>query len=123
MIRPIVQLGDPFLKQPAHNVEPGEPSLPSLVEDMLATLTESGGVGLAAPQVGESFRLILAGSFPTEQNPDRPNVPTTVLINPRITYASEETDTAWGGCLSFRQYRVRVVRSLAVKVEAQVARG
>jgi peptide deformylase len=126
MIRPIVQLGDPILKRPARTVEPSdlaEPWLRTLADDMLATLAESGGVGLAAPQVGESIRLILAGSFPTEQNPERPLVPTSVLINPRIIFASNETDTAWEGCLSFLEYPVRVVRSLTVKVEAQTLEG
>jgi len=61
--------------------------------------------------------LILAGSFPTPRSPDRPLVPTAPLVNPRIVWASEETEPGWEGCLSFLQYRVRVVRHRAIHVE------
>lgn len=120
MIRPIVQLGAPVLKTKARRLEAGEiadVSTRTLVQDMLETLEHSGGVGLAAPQVGVSVALILAGSFPTEQSPNRPEVEVTALLNPRIVWASEETEPAWEGCLSFLDYRVRVVRHLAIHVE------
>jgi peptide deformylase len=120
MIRPIVQLGDPMLTTPARPIAPGAiagETVRDLVRDMSETLARAGGVGLSAPQVGESVRLILAGSFPTAKNPDRPDVPVAVLINPRIVTASDATEPAWEGCLSFIQYRVRVVRAIAVAVE------
>jgi peptide deformylase len=122
MIRRIVQLGEPVLKARARRVEPPEISQPwlrSLAADMFETLADAGGVGLAAPQVGESISLILAGSFPSERYPDRPLVPTSALVNPRIVFASEETEAGWEGCLSFLQYRVRVARHLAIVVECQ----
>jgi peptide deformylase len=120
MIRPIVQLGHPVLKMQARPLEPGElagDEVRALLYDMRETLAASGGVGLAAPQVGVSVRLILAGSFPTPRSPDRPLVPTVPLVNPRIVWASAETEAAWEGCLSFLEYRVRVVRAQAVRVE------
>jgi peptide deformylase len=126
VIRPIIQLGDPVLKTPARPLEPGEfsePWLMSLADDMRATLEDAGGVGLAAPQVGESVRVILAGSFPTERNPDRPLVPTSVLLNPRIISASIETEEDWEGCLSFLQFRVRVVRHISIVIESQALDG
>ncbi|SIO65699.1 peptide deformylase [Singulisphaera sp. GP187] len=126
MIRPIVQLGDPVLKAKARCLEAeeiaGEP-LQTLVRDMLETLEHSGGVGLAAPQVGVSVSLILAGSFPTEHAPDRPEVEVTALLNPRIVWASEETEPAWEGCLSFLDYQVRVVRPLSIQVEYNALDG
>ncbi len=67
--------------------------------------------------MGESLRLILAGSFPTDANPDRPDVPIAAMINPRIVEASAETEPGWEGCLSFLQYRVRVSRPTAITVE------
>ena len=78
MIRPIVQLGAPVLKalaRPLDHPELAEAWALSLVRDMFATLEDAGGVGLAAPQVGVSVRVILAGSFPTPRAPDRPLVP------------------------------------------------
>jgi peptide deformylase len=120
VIRPILQLGDPVLKTPARDVEPwelaGEP-LSTLTRDMAETLDQAGGVGLAAPQVGESLRVILAGSFPTERNPDRPVVPTTAMINPRVVAASPETEPGWEGCLSFLHLLVRVRRHTSITVE------
>ncbi len=120
MIRPIVQRGAPVLKalaRPLAPVELAEEWVLTLVRDMFATLEDAGGVGLAAPQVGVSVRVILAGSFPTPRAPDRPLVPTAALINPRVVWASAATELAWEGCLSFLQYRVRVVRPRAVRVE------
>lgn len=120
MIRPIVQLGDPVLKAKARWLEPGEVAsepIRDLARDMFETLGQAGGVGLAAPQVGVSVSLILAGSFPTAHSPDRPEVPVTALVNPRIVWSSPETEPGWEGCLSFLDYRVRVVRSLSIEVE------
>src|SRR5579872_2972007 len=117
MIRPIVPLGEPVLRAPTRALGRSELSseeLRGLVRDMFETLTESGGVGLAAPQVGVSLRVILAGSFPSTRAPDRPLVPTRALVNPRIVWASEETHADWEGCLSFRRFRVRVPRSQAI---------
>ena len=126
MPRPVVQLGDPVLKTPCRPVEPGEIAggpFQSLVRAMFETLAEAGGVGLAAPQIGESVRLILAGSFPTGSAPERPAVPTRVLINPRVVSTSDETEADWEGCLSFLQFRVRVRRHRAVTVEYLDAEG
>jgi peptide deformylase len=126
MIRPIVQLGDPILRSPAREIAPGEfsePTLAALAADMFETLEQAGGVGLAAPQVGASVRLILAGSFPSERDPGRPVVPTSALVNPRIVWSSEATEPAWEGCLSFLQYRVRVVRHVAIAVAFQTLDG
>jgi peptide deformylase len=120
MIRQIVQLGDPVLKTPARAIEPGALAggpIRELAQDMAETLARAGGVGLAAPQVGESVRLILAGSFPTDQHPDRPEVPIAAMVNPRIVEASAETEQDWEGCLSFLQFRVRVRRLTTVAVE------
>ena len=120
MILSIVQVGDPVLKTPAREVPPGELAdgpFQYLLRDLRETLADSGGVGLAAPQVGASVRLILAGSFPSFASPDRPDVPTMALVNPRIVAHSEATEADWEGCLSIRDLRVRVVRHLEVVVE------
>jgi peptide deformylase len=126
MIRPIIQLGDPILKASSRALEPGElasEGVRALVRDLFETLACAGGVGLAAPQVGVSVRLIVAGSFPTEQNPHRPSVATRALVNPRIIWSSGETEPGWEGCLSFLQYRVRVTRAVAVRVTCWTPEG
>ena len=126
MIRPIVQLGAPILKalaRPLEGSELADESTLSLLRDMFETLEHAGGVGLAAPQVGVSVRVILAGSFPTPLAPDRPLVPTSALINPRVVWASAATEPAWEGCLSFLQYRVRVVRPRSVRVDYLTPEG
>lgn len=120
MIRPVVQLGSPILKarcRPLAAAELGGGPVQTLVRDMMETLEGAGAVGLAAPQVGEPVRLILARSFPSPRNPDRPDVPLRALVNPHVAWASPETDAAWEGCLSFLDYRVRVVRPIAVRLE------
>lgn len=94
-----------------------------LVRDMFETLSEAGGVGLAAPQVGESVRLILAGSFPSGTNPTRPVIPVRLFVNPTVIQSSEETEGAWEGCLSIRNLLVRVIRPSVVRVEYLGADG
>lgn len=119
MIRSIAQLGNPVLKTQARPLELQELSdaaILTLASDMHDTLSESGGVGLAAPQVGESVRLILAGSFPTPRAPERPHVPLLLLANPRVVWASADAAADWEGCLSFLRYRVRVRRPVSIRV-------
>ena len=126
MLRPIVQLGDSVLKTPARRVEPSEivgEVIQSLLRDMRETLAEAGGVGLAAPQVGESLRAILAGSFPTLSSPNRPDQPIRAMINPQIVVASEATTSDWEGCLSFLRFRVQVTRHQTVTVEYLSSEG
>src|SRR3954453_4954693 len=119
MVLPIVQLGDPVLKSPCRVLNPDElagEEVRRLADDMFETLADSGGVGLAAPQVGAPLRLILAGSHPSVHGPDRPGVPTTVLGNPGVVGAAGETEAGWEGCLSIPNVVVRVVRPVAVRV-------
>jgi peptide deformylase len=126
MIRSIVQLGDSVLKTPARAIEPadlGGAYVQYLAHDMAETLAKAGGVGLAAPQVGESVRLILAGSFPSAHAPDRPDVPIRTLVNPVIVSASGETESGWEGCLSFPHLRVRVSRHTSIAVEYLTLEG
>lgn len=120
MIRPIVQLGAEVLRTPCQPVaadDLGSDELRTLIDDMHETLADAGGVGLAAPQVGVGQRVILAGSFPSGQAPERPTVEVRCFINPRIVEMSEEREPAWEGCLSFLRYRVLVERARKITVE------
>lgn len=99
----IVRLGHPALKTPAAAVaDPTAAEIAVLAQDMAATLEESGGVGLAAPQVGVSLRLVMFFVPPGRgagQGDEEP-VPLTVLVNPEIEPLDDETEQAYEGCLS-----------------------
>lgn len=119
MVRSIFQLGSPILRTRAREIELEELSsdaILTLATDLKDTLSDAGGVGMAAPQVGESVRLILAGSFPSPRAPERPRAPMLMLANPRVVWASNETAHDWEGCLSFLQYRVRLQRPVSIRV-------
>ncbi|HVI52669.1 MAG TPA: peptide deformylase [Candidatus Sulfotelmatobacter sp.] len=95
----IVRLGHPALKSPAVAVaDPTASEIAVLAQNMAETLEESGGVGLAAPQVGVGLRLVMFFVPPTRGGGEP--VPLTVLINPEITPLDDETAEAYEGCLS-----------------------
>jgi peptide deformylase len=103
-------MGDPRLLAVARPVEAfGTPELCRLVDDMKETMLDEGGVGLAAPQVGESLRVVVFG-FDAESLPEAKEIPYTVLINPVLTFLSEETCEDWEGCLSIPGLRGKVPR-------------
>jgi peptide deformylase len=88
-----------------------------LISDMKETMLASRGAGLAAPQVFVGLRLFLARIVPPD--PDQPDAPppVEVFINPHIVAATEETESAWEGCLSFPELLVLVPRRLGIRVE------
>lgn len=114
MIREIREQGDPVLGQMAREVdleELGSPEIQSVIDDLVATLRSTTGVGLAAPQIGESLRICVVDK------------PLTVLVNPVITPFGEEVDSSWEGCLSVPGMRGEVRRPQTVRVEAIGRRG
>lgn len=101
MIRQILRMGHPLLLERAREVECFDTlALHRLVADMFETMEAAGGVGLAAPQIGESLRLVVFGFETSERYPDANAVPATVLINPVLEYIGEDTEDGWEGCLS-----------------------
>ena len=120
MIRPIVAYGDPVLKKEAVEVEPNDPQLPALIEDMWETMYESDGVGLAAPQVGLSMRMFVADGSPfAEGEGGDPSCKDfkRVMINPVLFDLSEEQSTMEEGCLSIPGVREPVKRPVRIGVE------
>jgi peptide deformylase len=110
-LKNIAQLGEPVLRKRAQLIQFSDMSvLHSLAEDMLHTLDESGGVGLAAPQVYESLRMIIVASRPTARYPNAPVMPATVMLNPEFTVLSEDIEKDWEGCLSIPGVRALVPR-------------
>ncbi|MEE9305223.1 MAG: peptide deformylase [bacterium] len=115
----VAQLGHPVLRQEAKPVPAelfGDAALERLITDMLDTLREYEGVGLAGPQVHHLIQLIVIEA--ADERTDRGEIPLTVLLNPRILETSEEMVTDWEGCLSAGDLRGLVPRARRVVVEA-----
>ena len=112
-VRPIVRLGHPALRTPARPVElvrVAGPEIQTLIDDMIATMHDAHGVGLAAPQVAEGVQLFVY------QAAGPPEIPLHVVINPMIAPASRELIYDWEGCLSIPDLRGLVPRHPAVRV-------
>ena len=116
MILDIVQIGDPVLRRKAHKITQIDRDIRLLAEDMVETLRDSGGVGLAAPQVGESIRMIVV-EYPEDDSVEDSPKKTYKVINPEIIWRSEETVDGDEGCLSIPGYVGTVTRNESIKVK------
>ena len=120
----IARLGHPILRKIARPVNlkelkaPGENDLQQLIDDMIDTMRDDSGVGIAAPQVERSLQIIIVEYQKNERYPSQDEIPLTVYVNPVITHVSEETASFWEGCLSLKDLRGLVTRPSAVTVEA-----
>jgi len=131
-IRKIAQMGEPVLRRKADPIDPREIDstfVQTLIEDMIETMHDADGAGLAAPQVYESLQLCV---IEVDQNPRYPQfepIPLTVLINPVVTplvgsvlsggeLSVEDSFQMYEGCLSVPGMRGRVVRPRKVRVQA-----
>jgi peptide deformylase len=110
-IRPILIHPDPRLRKPAAPVEAVDDGIRALAEDMLATMYEAPGIGLAATQLGVMKRIMVMDCAGKDE-PEQP----MVLLNPEILWASEETETSEEGCLSIPEIYDDVTRPARVRV-------
>ena len=101
---PIVQLGDPVLWAKAKSVSQSV-DLDLLISRMSKTLIRAQGVGLAAPQVGQSIRMFIMDIHPTKTRTQLPQLGQIAVINPKIVESSDEMITDWEGCLSVTTLR------------------
>jgi len=120
-IREIVFIPDPVLRRKAHKITEFDKELQTLIDDMVETLRAAPGVGLAAPQVGISERLIVVeyGDDEDESVPKK----LFVVVNPEIVQASEEKVEGVEGCLSIPRVAGEVERHLEVVVRGQNRQG
>lgn len=120
----VAVLGNPVLRIPAEPVKsPQAPEIQRLIDDMLETMQEYRGVGLAAPQVHRSLQIaVIAAEAEDRAADDRSALP-YVLINPRITPLTDEVEEDWEGCLSLPDLRGKVPRHTEIEVEALDRRG
>lgn len=127
MILPIRAYGDPVLKRVAQDIEPGHPGLEQLIADMFETMYAANGVGLAAPQVGQSIRLFVVDASPFAEDDEGNLEPEhkhlvgfkRIFINP---YIVEEVGDAWAfeeGCLSIPGIREEVERQPRIVLQYQ----
>ncbi len=115
---PIAQLGNPILRQKAQPVDNIQDEvIQNLIDALIVTATASNGVGIAAPQVSESYRLFIVASRPNPRYPNAPLMAPTAMINPQIIAHSTEIVNGWEGCLSIPGIRGLVPRYQAVEVE------
>ncbi|MEO7954209.1 MAG: peptide deformylase [Polaromonas sp.] len=108
----ILKMGDPRLLRIAPPVTAFDTdALHVLISDMFYTMQSVNGAGLAAPQIGENWQVVIFGSDQVNPRyPDAPVVPRTVLVNPVITPIGEEEVSDWEGCLSVPGLRGMVPR-------------
>jgi len=110
-IKPILRMGDPRLLQVSTAVrEFGTPALLELIGDMNETMQAANGAGLAAPQIGVQWRVIIFGGGQSRRYPEADAVPYTVLINPKIKMLRGGREEDWEGCLSVPGMRGLVPR-------------
>ena len=111
-IRNILLHPDPRLKKAADTVGEITDEIRALADDMLETMYAAPGIGLAAPQVGEMKRMLVMDCVKDEEAPARP----MVLINPQISWSSDELGVYEEGCLSIPDHYAEVERPAEVKV-------
>jgi peptide deformylase (EC 3.5.1.88) len=116
-VREIVKYPAPSLRLKAKPVQVFDKTLQTLIDDMFETMRDAPGVGLAAPQIGESQRVVVVEYTDDERENARPKK--YVLVNPEIVQESEETVTDLEGCLSVPGLAGEVERFEAVTVQAK----
>ncbi len=120
----VARMGHPVLRSPARTLDrPVIRSVPfqKLVDDMIETMHEYHGVGLAAPQVHEGLRVFVAMIDPSGERPEdheEADTPTIVVVNPEIVSIGDRTADDWEGCLSIPDVRGRVSRPVDVHIRA-----
>ena len=126
-VRKIIRMGHPLLREPAQalsNEDTRSDWFRRLVEDMVDTLHDYGGIGLAAPQIAEPWRVAL---IEIEGGPSRygdiPQIPLTVFVNPEVEVINGESAGYWEGCLSVPGLRGFVERPQHVRVRYQGITG
>jgi peptide deformylase len=118
-LRKIVTLPEPVLRRKAHAVTKFDKNLQTLIDDMVETMRDAPGVGLAAPQIGLSERLIVIEYYEHEADEEKEDAPKKVwtVLNPEILKASEEKLLGVEGCLSIPGLVGEVERHTSIQVK------
>ena len=117
----VCRLGHPVLRMESKHVSPetlASPAIQTLIDNMMESMVEYIGVGLAAPQVHESLAIAVI-----ESHGGRGDIPMTVIVNPEVTVLDEELIEDWEGCLSVPDFRGRVPRWRKLRVMLSIGMG
>jgi len=121
MIRKIVQIGNPALRHIAKELSASEilsDEIQILIDDLIETMRDANGAGLAATQIAAAHRICIIEVNKNPRYPYKPDIPLTVLINPKITFLTDERVNVYEGCLSVPNLRGKVERCPEVLIEA-----
>jgi peptide deformylase len=113
----VMQLGHPVLRSvalPIDNIS--DPAIQQLIDDLIETVVQANGVGIAAPQVGQSLQLMIVASRPNPRYPHAPEMVPTAMINPQVIAHSPHREKGWEGCLSVPGQRGWVPRYQSITV-------
>lgn len=120
-IRKIAKIGHPVLRTPARVVtkeELGTAAMQTFIDDLVETMRDANGAGLAANQVHEPIRICAIEVGDNPRYPYKPKIPLTILVNPHILPVAEETFDNYEGCLSVPDLRGLVPRYTEIRVRA-----
>ena len=124
ILRLIAHLGQPILRGVAEKIaDPANAAVQALIDDMLVTVAEANGVGIAAPQVFEPLSLFIVASRPNPRYPHAPEMEPTAMINPEILWVSDEKEKGWEGCLSIPGLRGLTSRHKRIGVRYLTRQG
>jgi len=119
----IASMGHPvMLAQASPVADPTGADIQHLLADMVDTLEDAGGVGLAAPQIFRSLRLFIF-HVPETRAGEGPEIPLTAIFNPTITPLSDEQELGWEGCLSIPGLRAAIPRYTRISLSYTDANG
>ena len=125
-IRKIAQIGHPVLRQVALEVSREElvtPAMQAFIDDVIETMRDADGAGLAAIQVYEPVRICAIEVRNNPRYPYKPPIPLTILVNPVLAPVGDEQFDNYEGCLSVPNLRGMVKRHVHVRVEASDRHG
>jgi len=116
-VREIAQLGAEVLRLRAQDVQDiNVYEIQEVIGDLFISLASTSGVGLAAPQISASWRMMIIASRPSARYPYAPEMQPTLMINPSFESLSDAQEKDWEGCLSIPGIRARVPRYTQIKV-------
>ncbi len=120
----IAELGAPVIRERAVEITNFQDShLQTFIDDLFLTADESNGMGIAAPQVYASKRIIILSPRPNARYPYAPTIEPIAMINPEITWASPEREKDWEGCLTVPGIRGLVTRHQAIRIQYYSRKG
>ena len=126
MIRTIVQIGNPALRQVADPVDVSQiqsDDIQALIDDLIETMRHANGAGLAATQIAVPLRICIIEVNKNPRYPYKPDIPLTVLINPKVTFLTEERINVYEGCLSVPNIRGKVDRCPEIQIDGYDREG